>query len=159
MTMEPRKILLVEDDPRHAELTIRMVRKHHALNTIRVAHDGAQALEMLATNDGGQQWRPKFVLLDLKLPKIDGIDVLRRIKRDPWTRVIPIVMLSSSRDDPDLEKCYELGAGNHIIKPVDLQRFTEVVQQLGFHEDVLEGQQPSGIGHPAASIEGLRPCR
>jgi len=136
MTAERTEILLVEDDPGHAELMVRTIRRHHISNHIRVARDGAEALAILVTGSGEGRWRPKFILLDLKLPKIDGIDVLCRIKSDPRIRLIPVVMLSSSHEDRELRKCYELGAVSHLVKSADLQQFTEVVQELGLYEGV-----------------------
>lgn len=130
------EVLLAEDDPADVALVQHAFRKHQLLNPIHVVRDGAEALEFVFRTDryacrpdGG----PYVVLLDIKLPLIDGIEVLRRIKGDPTTRSIPVVMLTSSREDRDLKECYQLGVNSFIVKPVDFAQFDDVVQQLGFY--------------------------
>jgi len=133
MTVDPVEILLVEDNASHAEMTVRALRKHQISNHIHVARDGAEAIEFIFSGGFGDGKAPRVVLLDLKLPKIDGIEVLRRIKADPRTRAIPVVILTSSREDQDLRACYDLGVNSYIVKPVDFQQFTEAVRSLGLY--------------------------
>jgi two-component system, response regulator len=122
-------ILLVEDTAADEELTLRSLRKVNLANRIHVARDGAEALEFLFQSNG----RPKVVLLDLKLPKIDGLEVLRRIKADPSTRDIPVVVVTSSREDQDLEEAYRLGVNSYVVKPVEFGAFGEAMAQLGMY--------------------------
>ncbi len=126
------EILLVEDNPDDLELTLRALRKHHIANSVHVARDGAEALDYLFTECPAGRC-PKVILLDLKLPKVDGLDVLRRIKGDPRLRSLPVVILTSSREERDLVESYNLGANSYIVKPVDFAQFTESVQQLGLY--------------------------
>lgn len=130
-------ILLVEDNPNDVELTLRALKKHHIANRIVVVQDGAEALEYLfATGryaDRSTSSLPKVVLLDLKLPLVSGIEVLRQCKTDERTRRLPIVVLTSSREEPDIHTCYSLGANSYIVKPVDFQQFTEAVHQAGLY--------------------------
>jgi CheY-like chemotaxis protein len=122
-------ILLVEDTPADEELTLRSLRRVNLANQIHVARDGAEALEFLFHAEG----RPKVVLLDLKLPKIDGLEVLRRIKADERLRQIPIVVVTSSREDRDLEEAYRLGVNSYVVKPVEFGAFGEAMAQLGLY--------------------------
>ncbi|MBX3300699.1 MAG: response regulator [Nitrospira sp.] len=130
-------ILLVEDNPNDVELTLRALKKHHIANRIVVVQDGAEALEYLfATGryaDRSTSSLPKVVLLDLKLPLVSGIEVLRQCKTDERTCRLPIVVLTSSREEPDIHTCYSLGANSYIVKPVDFQQFTEAVHQAGLY--------------------------
>src|SRR5690242_5571725 len=128
---EPVELLLVEDNPNDVELTLHVLKKHNLANSIHVARDGAEALEILfgSLPDGA----PRLMLLDLKLPKIDGLQVLGRVKGDPRTKTIPVVVLTSSREDRDLSACYELGVNSYIVKPVDFAQFTAAVQQLSLY--------------------------
>ncbi len=131
------ELLLVEDNPQDLELTLRALRKGNITNRIEVARDGAEALDFLFC-EGAHAARsindkPKVVLLDLKLPKMDGLDVLRRIKSDPRTRSIPVVVLTSSREQSDLIESYELGVNSYIVKPVNFESFTKAVQDLGLY--------------------------
>jgi two-component system response regulator len=131
------EILLVEDNPNDVELTLHALQKNNLSNRVYVVRDGAEALEFIfATgsyanrniSDG-----PKVILLDLKLPKVDGLEVMRRIKSDPRTRLIPVVMLTSSREERDIVTSYDLGVNSYIVKPVDFQQFTETVRELGLY--------------------------
>lgn len=131
------EILLVEDDPRDVELTLRALRKRNLANRVYVVRDGAEALDYLfATGDYSDRdadSTPKLVLLDLKLPKVDGLAVLGRLKSDERARKIPVVVLTSSREDSDLEESYRLGVNSYIVKPVDFDRFLDAVGKLGFY--------------------------
>lgn len=132
------QILLVEDNPNDVELTLRALKKSHRLtNNIEVARDGAEALDFLFCTGAYAQRDPEdgpqVILLDLELPKVDGMEVLRRVKADPRTRMIPVVVLTSSRQDRDIIESYQLGVNSYITKPVDFEQFTQAVQQLGFY--------------------------
>ena len=133
---EPVEILLVEDNPNDMKLTLHSLERHKATNRIQTVRDGAEALDFLfrrgayAARDGGA---PKVVLLDLKLPKVDGLEVLRQVKAEPSTSKIPIVVLTSSREDVDVETSYKLGANSYIVKPVDFEKFSESIRQLGLY--------------------------
>jgi two-component system response regulator len=128
----PTEILLVEDDPRDVDLTLRVFRNHQLANRVRVFRDGAEILEYLHPEDAGRVAdAPRFILLDLKLPKICGLEVLRRIRGDMRTRTIPVVMLTSSREIPDIRDAYTLGVNSYLCKPVEFEAFAEVVRQLG----------------------------
>lgn len=127
-------ILLVDDNPDDVELALHALNRDQVPRQIRVARDGAEALEILfetRTNAVAESARrPLVVLLDLKLPKIDGLEVLRRIKTDPRTHAIPVVMLTSSREERDILKSYQLGVNSYVVKPVDYEEFTQAVQEL-----------------------------
>ena len=130
-------ILLVEDNPNDAELTQRALKKAHVANDIHVVRDGAEALEFLF-GEGAYASRagsalPRVVLLDLKLPKVDGLEVLRRLKSEDRTRRIPVVVLTSSREESDLVASYHLGANSYIVKPVDSDKFFEAVHEIGLY--------------------------
>ena len=142
MNRQPIELLLVEDNASDEELTLHVLRKHNLTNRILVLRDGAEALSYFFGSDGGspQEGLPKLVLLDLKLPKVNGIEVLGRLKSDPCTRQIPVVVLTSSREDRDLTSCYELGVNSYIVKPVDFAQFTEAVRQLGMYWLLLNEQ-------------------
>lgn len=128
------EILLVEDSPEDAELALRALRQGKLANHITVARDGAEALEILF-GDSAQSVRaaPKVVLLDLKLPKIDGLEVLKQIKSDPRTKLIPVVVLTSSREQNDIVESYRLGVNSYIVKPVNFRRFADAVQKAGMY--------------------------
>lgn len=147
MTEQPVEILLVEDNPHDVELTLRVFTKNHLTNRIHVVRDGAEALEYLFCTGAyaarNIEDRPKLVLLDLKLPKVDGLQVLQRLKDDPRTRVIPVTVLTSSREERDLVESYRLGVNSYIVKPVDFDQFTETVRQLGLYW-LLLNQPPHG---------------
>ncbi|HEV2117834.1 MAG TPA: response regulator [Terriglobales bacterium] len=139
--MQNASILLVEDNPDHEALTIRALKKAHVMNEIIVAHDGAEALELLFGAEGDPGRRPielpQLMLLDLKLPKVDGLEVLRRLREDPRTRLIPVVVLTSSDEEGDVVNSYRLGANSYVCKPVDFVQFMEATKQLGLYWLVL----------------------
>ncbi len=131
------EVLLVEDNPDDLDMALRALRKAHLANRIQVARDGAEALEFIF-GTGAHTGRkvengPKVILLDLKLPKIDGLEVLRRVKGDPRTRMIPVVVLTSSKEQPDVVECYSLGVNSYIVKPVNFERFASAVAELGMY--------------------------
>ena len=133
----PVEILLVEDSAEDLELTLRALRKANLANHIEVARDGAEALDFIfgeGTHAGRQiEDSPKLILLDLKLPKLDGLEVLQRIKGDPRTRHIPVVVLTSSKEQNDVVRSYRLGVNSYIVKPVNFEGFTAAVQELGMY--------------------------
>ena len=132
MNHETVDIVLIEDSPTDLELTLHALRQHGLANDIRVARDGIEAMDVLF-GDGHMGVRPRFILLDLKLPKMDGFDVLRRIRSDPRTQTVPVVVLTSSRQDPDIDLAYSLGANSYVVKPVDFEQFAEVVRTAGLY--------------------------
>jgi len=134
-TIADRVILLVEDNPKDEALTLRALRKNNISNTVVVARDGAEAVDYLfgTLNEAPARELPQLVLLDLKLPKIDGLDVLRRIRAEDRTRLLPVVILTSSREERDIIDGYSLGANSYVRKPVDFTQFTEAVRQLGLY--------------------------
>jgi len=141
-----RPILLVEDSERDAELTLEALAENHLANEVIHALDGAQALDFLYQKGsfaGRARELPLFVLLDLKLPKVDGLEVLRRIKSDPELKVVPVVMVTSSREERDLIQSYKLGVNAYVVKPVGFEQFTEVVKNLGVFWAVLNEPLPS----------------
>jgi two-component system response regulator len=131
------EILLVEDNPNDVELTLHALKEHRIANHIEVVRDGAEALDFIFCAGAYAHRRiensPKLILLDLKLPKVDGLEVLRRVKSDPRTRKIPVVMLTSSREERDIVESYQLGVNSYITKPVDFDQFSDAVRQLGFY--------------------------
>ena len=139
-----RLILLVEDDPDHEMLTIRALKKSHIANDVRVAHDGEEAIAMLF-GEGEQALpaKPQVILLDLKLPKVDGLEVLRRIREDARTRMLPVVVLTSSDEESDIARSYNLGVNSYIRKPVNFSEFATATQQLGMYWLVLNECPPS----------------
>jgi len=123
-------ILLVEDNSNDAELTLRALKQRNLANQVLLCRDGAEAMEFFTASAGPV---PKVVLLDLKLPKVDGLEVLRRLKSDARTKSIPVVVLTSSREEPDIERAYELGANSYIVKPVDFEAFARAVSDVGLY--------------------------
>jgi two-component system response regulator len=124
------EVLLVEDNPDDAELTIRVLRKHHLANNLVHLQDGEEALKFLFSKDNNNNI-PKLILLDLKMPKVDGIEVLRRIKNDSLKKIIPVVVLTSSKEDRDIIESYNLGVNAYVVKPVEFEKFVEAVTHLG----------------------------
>jgi CheY-like chemotaxis protein len=140
---EPIEILLVEDNPFDVELALRAFEKSNIANRIEVARDGEEALARLFGENGdGPGHPPRMMLLDLKLPKIDGIEVLRRVRADERLRTLPVVVLTTSREDRDVLECYRLGVNSFIVKPVDFSQFSDVVRQLGLYWLVLNQPPP-----------------
>ncbi len=135
--LKPIELLLVEDNPQDLELALRALKKANLANQIQVARDGAEALDFIFC-EGAHAGRtfadvPKVILLDLKLPKIDGLEVLRRLKGDPRTRAIPVVVLTSSKEQSDVVESYQLGVNSYIVKPVNFEGFAAAVRSLGLY--------------------------
>lgn len=147
--MTERTILLVEDNPDDEELTLRALKKNNIVNEVTVVRDGSEVLDYLfctgayARRDASQQ--PAVILLDLKLPKIDGLEVLKRLRADERTRLLPVVILTSSKEEQDLVNGYRFGANSYIRKPVDFVRFIDAVRQLGLYWLVLNEPPPADM--------------
>lgn len=137
-------ILLIEDNSDDEVLTLRALRKNNIGNEVAVARDGAEALEYLLGDDADLRPVPVLILLDLKLPKVDGLEVLRRIREHPRTRIVPVVILTTSKEERDLVNGYALGANSYVRKPVDFVQFSEAVRQLGLYWLVLNEGPPRG---------------
>jgi two-component system response regulator len=140
------EVLLVEDNTSDAELTIRELKKHNLANNLYHVRDGEEALDFIyATGNFANTrdilYRPKVVLLDIQMPKVNGMEVLKKIKGDSRTKLIPVVILTSSKESPDIQKCYSLGANSYIVKPVNFEGFAEAIRNLGFYW-VLLNQSP-----------------
>jgi CheY-like chemotaxis protein len=139
------EILLIEDNPHEAELTILSLKKHHLANRLMHIDDGAQALDFIFSrgiySDNKLLPHPKLILLDLKLPKVDGLEILRQIKADERTRIIPVVVLTSSKEERDVIESYTLGVNSYIVKPVNFDTFAKAIADLGFYW-LLLNQEP-----------------
>lgn len=139
-------ILLIEDNPQDAELIIRAIRRQNIANPMITLEDGAEALDFIfcrgeySARDGSQQ--PKVILLDLKLPKVSGLEVLDAIKKDATTRNIPVVIVTSSREDPDIRTAYGLGANSYVVKPVEADAFIDAMSQLGLYWLLVNSPHP-----------------
>ena len=137
MTTNGVEILLVEDNPRDVEMTLRALKKRNLANNVHVAKDGAEALDFLFATGAhvarDPNHTPKVVLLDLKLPKVSGLEVLKKLKSDERTRTIPVVVLTSSQEERDMVESYRLGVNSYIVKPVDFDKFVESVGEIGLY--------------------------
>ena len=155
-----KNILLVEDDPRDVELTLAALEEHNLANKVLVARDGAEALDYLyrrgrfTTRAGGH---PIVVLLDIKMPRINGLEVLKTIKADEDLKFIPVVMLSSSRETPDLVECYKHGVNAYVVKPVDFAEFMKAVKHLGIFWAAINEPPPqtgrAGTSTPSGEVK------
>lgn len=139
------EILIVEDNPLDAEMALRALKKNKLTNKVLVVGDGEEALDFVFArgkfDERSRQSRPKIILLDLKLPKIDGLDVLKEIKSHPETKIIPVIMLTSSKEESDLVKSYQLGVNSYIVKPVDFDKFVDAIREIGFYWLLLNQQK------------------
>jgi CheY-like chemotaxis protein len=147
MITEIRTILLAEDSPNDVELSIAALRENHLVNDVVVTRDGAETLDYLYRrnqHEGRAGGNPALLLLDLKMPKVDGIEVLRQIKRDPHLRTIPVVVLTSSREEEDLLRSYDLGVNAYVVKPVEFAEFVEAVKTIGAFWAVVNEPPPVG---------------
>lgn len=153
--MNIRHILLAEDDPRDVELTLAALDEHNLANKVLVVHDGEEALDYLycrgpfASREGVN---PIVILLDLKMPKIDGVEVLKTIKGDERLKTIPVVMLTSSRETPDMAECYKHGVNAYVVKPVDFSEFAKAIKQLGIFWAAVNAPPP--VVPQAADLRG-----
>ena len=152
MISEIRTILLAEDSANDIELTLAAFKEHHVANEIVVTRDGAEALDYLYRRNahaGRTGANPALLLLDLKMPRVDGIEVLRQVKADPGLCTIPVVVLTSSREEEDLVRSYRLGVNGYVVKPVDFSEFMEAVRQIGGFWAVVNEVPPAG-----AAVQG-----
>jgi len=149
MANESADILLIEDNPNDIKLALHAFKIHNLANRIQVLRDGAEALEYLFCQGRYASRRitdpPRLILLDLKLPLVDGLEVLRQVKGDARTQMIPLVIMTSSQEERDIVNSYQLGINSYIVKPVDFEQFTEVVRQLGFYW-LLINKPPPAVG-------------
>jgi CheY-like chemotaxis protein len=140
-----KTILLAEDNPKDVELTLEALAEHNLANHVTVVKDGVEAMEYLRCEGKFQNRKkghPAVLLLDIKMPRLDGIEVLRAIRSDPALKMLSVVMLTSSREEPDLKKCYELGVNAYVVKPVDFKDFIEAVKQVGIFWAVINELPP-----------------
>lgn len=140
--MKDKTILLVEDNPDDEELTLLAFQQNHIMNAITVARDGAEAIEILFGEKATKEKTPTIVLLDLKLPKVDGLEILRRIRETPRTRHIPVIVLTSSTEEQDIVKSYNLGCNSYVRKPVNFAEFLKASRQLGIYWLMLNQVSP-----------------
>lgn len=150
--MKPlKRIMLVEDNLKDVDLTLAALAEHNLANEVVVARDGAEALDYLyrrGAHAGRDDTLPAVVLLDIKMPKLNGIEVLRQMKSDPELKRVPIVMLTSSNEEPDLAACYDLGVNAYVVKPVDFSQFVDAVKQVGAFWAVLNEAPPANSRQP-----------
>jgi two-component system response regulator len=152
------EILLVEDNPNDEMLALHAFKRQKIVNDVQVVRDGAEALEYIFRSGAYAERtteNPKLILLDLKLPKVDGIEVLRRIRSDPRTQSIPVVVLTSSKEDRDIVETCALGVNSYIVKPVDFDQFNDVTNRLGFYWMILHQLAPSESASSAPMIPAL----
>ena len=146
MTIPEVEILLVEDNHKDAEMTIRALRKVNLANKLVHVEDGEEALNFLFANGEFEERRnalpPRVILLDIKMPKVDGIEVLTKIKNDPRTKMIPVIIMTSSKEEQDIIRSYQLGVNSYVVKPVDFESFAKAVSQLGLYW-LLTNQSPN----------------
>jgi CheY-like chemotaxis protein len=143
--IELKNILLAEDNPKDVELTIEALSEHNLANQVAVVNDGVEALEYLRCKgpyQGRKKGLPAVLLLDIKMPRMDGIEVLEAIRGDDRLKTLPVVMLTSSREEPDLKKCYALGVNAYVVKPVNFMDFIDAVKHIGIFWAILN-EQPS----------------
>lgn len=146
-----KRILLVEDDPRDVELTLTALAEHHLANEVAVARDGAEALDYVYRRGAFAErpvGNPVVILLDLKMPKLDGVEVLSRLRGDEEMRLIPVVVLTSSRESRDLAECYGLGVNAYVVKPVRFADFVEAVKQVGMFWALINEPPPGSAKRP-----------
>ena len=145
---ELRTILLAEDNPKDVELTLEALSEHNLANHVIVVKDGVEAMEYLRC-EGKYKLRkngnPAVLLLDIKMPRMDGIEVLQAIRSDPALKTLPVVMLTSSREEPDLKRSYEVGANAYVVKPVDFKDFIEAVKQIGIFWAIINEVPPERV--------------
>ena len=139
-------ILLAEDSATDAEMALRALKKHHLANHLTWVRDGVEALDFIFGRDkyAGRNGKPKLVLLDIKMPKVDGIEVLRQIRADPEMRLVPVVILTSSAEERDIMESYKLGVNSYIVKPVDFTQFAQVIVQVGLYWAVVNRAPGAG---------------
>lgn len=130
---EAPDLLVVEDNPDDVELTLRAFRRASLTNPVQVARDGVEALDVLLGEGKGRTPLPRVVLLDLKLPRVSGLEVLARLREDERTRNLPVVVLTSSREEPDVKRAYELGVNSYVVKPVEFEKFVDAVGRVGVY--------------------------
>ncbi|HEU5289317.1 MAG TPA: response regulator [Cyclobacteriaceae bacterium] len=141
MLSQEVEILMVEDNINDAELTMRALKKHHLVNNMIHLTDGEQALDFIfgtgSYSNRDTSHLPKVIFLDLKMPKVNGLEVLEKVKSDPRTKAIPVIILTSSEEDPDIKRSYELGANSYIVKPVEFSNFSKKIAELGMYWMVI----------------------
>ncbi|MBS0388133.1 MAG: response regulator [Proteobacteria bacterium] len=149
-----KRILLVEDSPRDTELVIEALAENHLANEVISVSDGAEALDYLYRRGqfaGRSNGQPAIILLDLKMPKVDGMEVLRQVKGDPALKVIPVIVMTSSREEQDLLRTYQLGANAYVVKPVQFTEFMQAVTKLGAFWAIINVPPPGSEAHPNSS--------
>lgn len=149
--MKPKRILLVDDSPRDTEMALDALGQYHLANEVTTLRDGAEALDYIYRRGEYATRRdvdPAVILLDLKMPRVDGLEVLRQLKADPKFRIIPVVVMTSSREDQDLIKCYQLGVNAYVVKPLNFHEFIEAIKTLGAFWAVLNESPPKDSNPP-----------